>query len=123
MKIQVKRVYLPPAATDGLRVLVDRLWPRGLRKSDARIDAWPRDLAPSDPLRKWFGHEPDKWPEFRRRYFEELAGRTDALARLLALGEGRTLTLLFGAKEERYNNAVALKEFIEMRMKPQAAAH
>lgn len=115
--IKLKRAYETPARSDGLRILVDRIWPRGLRKEDAAVDLWLKDLAPSSELRKWFGHDPQKWTEFKRRYFSELRGTGD-LVRLLKYrcGEG-TVTLVFGSKEERYNNAAALKEFLEKRAK------
>jgi uncharacterized protein YeaO (DUF488 family) len=113
MKIHIKRAYDEPAADDGTRVLVDRLWPRGLAKDKARIDFWAKEVTPSDALRKWYGHDPDKWQEFRRRYFAELDGNPEAVAGLRArLGEG-AVTFVFGSKESRLNNAVALKEYLE----------
>ena len=115
MVIKVKRVYEPASTADGLRVLVDRLWPRGLSKSAARIDLWPRDLSPSDALRKWYGHDPQKWPEFKRRYRAELAGQGEALRSLAAQARRRRVTLLFGSKEPRLNNAFALKAMLEAR--------
>lgn len=112
MDIRIKRVYEAPSAEDGMRVLVDRLWPRGLAREKARIDLWLKELAPSTALRKWFNHEPDKWDEFRRRYRDELLQQPDALAQAIdALGTG-PVTLLFAAKETRFNDAVALREFI-----------
>jgi uncharacterized protein YeaO (DUF488 family) len=112
MDIRVKRVYEAPTAEDGLRILVDRLWPRGLARGKARIDLWPKELAPSPELRKWFNHEPDKWEEFRQRYLQELQRQPAALAHAIeAMGAG-PVTLLFAAKETRFNNAVALREFI-----------
>lgn len=117
MTIQLKRVYEPPSAADGLRVLVDRLWPRGLARDRARIDHWFKDLAPSDGLRRWFGHDPAKWAEFKRRYFRELAERPQAVAQLAALRR-RRVTLLFAAAESRYNNAVALKAFLARKVLP-----
>lgn len=113
MPIRAKHVYDPPAADDGYRVLVDRLWPRGVRKAEAAVDAWLKELAPSTPLRHWFGHDPDKWPEFKRRYFKELETRHAALADLGARARHDRVTLLFAARESRYNNAVALKEYLE----------
>jgi len=112
-KLQVKRVYDPPARSDGRRVLVDRVWPRGLTKEAAKLDAWVKDVAPSAELRKWFGHEPSKWDPFKRRYFRELASREAALTELLGAPSDRTLTLLFGAKDSTHNNAVALKEYLD----------
>lgn len=112
-KLQVKRVYDPPARSDGRRVLVDRVWPRGLTKAAAKLDAWVKDVAPSAELRNWFGHEPSKWDSFKRRYFRELASREAALTELLGAPSDRTLTLLFGAKDSTHNNAVALKEYLD----------
>ncbi|HWO57552.1 MAG TPA: DUF488 family protein [bacterium] len=113
MAISVKRVYDPPVAGDGLRVLVDRLWPRGLSKAAARIDLWVRDLSPSHELRQWYAHDPEKWTEFKRRYFTELAEHAEALAELAATARRRQVTLLFGSRELRRNNACALKEALQ----------
>ena len=113
MKLRTKRVYDPPAAADGRRILVDRLWARGLSKSKAKIDFWAKAIAPSTALRKWYGHDPDKWQEFRRRYFAELNRNPEGVAELRAhLGKG-TVTLLFSSKETRLNNAGALREYLE----------
>lgn len=120
MTIRVKRVYEPPSADDGLRVLVDRLWPRGLSRDKARVDYWPRDIAPSDGLRRWFGHDAVKWPEFKKRYFRELAAKPETVEELASLARRRRVTLLFGAAETRYNNAVALKEFLAGKSPPRA---
>ena len=114
-KLQVRRVYEPPARSDGWRVLVDRIWPRGLSKEDATLDLWIKDVAPSAELRQWFGHQPSKWAAFKRRYFRELDQHTEALDQLLNACPKRTLTLLFAAKDSAYNNAVALKEYLEAR--------
>ena len=107
--ISIKRAYEPPAATDGRRVLVDRLWPRGVSKAEARLAAWMKDVAPSDALRRWFGHQPERWEEFRRRYREELTGNpaVDVLRKLAAEGP---LTLVYGARDEAHNDAVVLAE-------------
>lgn len=113
MNVLVKRVYEKSAATDGVRVLVDRVWPRGLSKSGADIDIWLRDIAPTARLRQWFGHDPDKWPEFKRRYARELMRKTDLIEELLGRAKRKRITLLFSARERRFNNAVALKEFLE----------
>ncbi len=111
--IKLKRAYLAPTKTDGCRVLVDRLWPRGLSKQKAAVDHWLRDIAPSTALRKWYGHEPVRWPGFRRRYAVELKRQKDALAALRALlKEHSVVTLLFSSKEEKLNNAVALKAYL-----------
>jgi len=113
MTIRIKRVYDPRDAGDGRRVLVDRLWPRGLSKEDAKIYYWAREIAPSDALRQWYGHDPDKWPEFKSRYFAELDANPDGFAELLRqMGEG-TVTFLFSSKEPQLNNAFALKEYVE----------
>lgn len=114
MKLSVKRVYEAPSSGDGFRVLVDRLWPRGLSKAKARIDLWLKDIAPSNELRKWFNHEADKWPEFQRRYREELALHPGAIEEFRAAAKGRSaVTLLYGAKDEEHNQAVALRLFLE----------
>ncbi len=110
--IKVKRVYEPPSEDDGLRVLVDRLWPRGLRREEAKVDLWLRDAAPSDELRRWFGHDPSKWDEFKARYFEELRGNRAVDKLLEVLRSGKTVTLLYAARSP-YNNAVALKEYLK----------
>ncbi|WP_066729743.1 DUF488 domain-containing protein [Desulfuromonas sp. DDH964] len=113
MEIAVKRAYEEPSAKDGRRILVDRIWPRGRSKEVMQLDAWLKEVAPSDELRKWFGHEPEKWPEFKRRYFAELDDHPEAVAELRGLlGRGR-VTLVFGARDEAHNNAVALKEYLE----------
>lgn len=115
MPIAVKRVYEPPSPNDGLRVLVDRLWPRGLTKSVARIDLWARELAPSNELRQWYAHDAKKWPEFKRRFFAELKTRVDALQPLALQARKQKITLLFASREPRFNNAFALKQFLEAR--------
>src|SRR5512138_3346074 len=112
MKLAIKRVYEPPAAGDGHRILVDRLWPRGLSKEKAHVDLWLKEVAPSAELRKWFGHEPEKWDEFRQRYRQELRQQPEALQRLADAARAGTVTLLFGAREPRFNDAVALMEFL-----------
>ena len=110
--ISVKRVYEPSAPSDGVRFLVERLWPRGMRKKSLRMDAWLKDLAPSDALRRWFGHDPAKWTEFRHRYFVELKRHRDALQPIVNAGNCGNVTLLFSAHDTEHNNAVALKEHI-----------
>lgn len=108
-EIQVKRAYDPPAASDGMRVLVDRLWPRGLKREDAKIDLWLKDVAPSADLRRWFGHDPARWPGFQERYRAELAGNA-ALDELRAtVKHHKRVTLLFAAKDTEHNNAVVLR--------------
>ena len=112
----IKRVYDPPQAGDGCRVLIDRLWPRGLKKEAAHADHWLQDLAPSDDLRKWFGHDPEKWDEFVRRYSAELDANREALQPLYALlQKEKKVTLLFSAKDEQHNNAVALAAYLRGR--------
>lgn len=111
-EIKIKRVYGPPEAGDGARILVDRLWPRGLSKDKAALDLWLKDIAPSDKLRKWFGHAPAKWREFERRYFKELAAKADAISNLRNRVRREPVTLLFAAKDEERNNAIALRNFL-----------
>jgi uncharacterized protein YeaO (DUF488 family) len=111
--IRLKRVYEPPSAEDGTRVLVDRLWPRGLNREKARVDVWARELAPSAELRRWFAHDPERFPEFRRRYRAELRKQGDALESLAALARRRRVTLLFAAREQQRNNAAVLAELLE----------
>ncbi len=118
--IKIKRVYDPPSRNDGKRILIDRLWPRGLKKEEARIDEWMKDIAPSSDLRKWFGHDPAKWPEFKKRFYAELELKKDVVGELIAMTRKGTATLLYGSKEERFNNAVALKEYIDARTKASA---
>ena len=113
MNIQLKRVYQAASQGDGYRLLVDRIWPRGLGKEEARIDDWMKEIAPSTALRKWFGHEPAKWAEFRRRYFAELSHRPELVNMLLDIARSRPLTLVYSAKDEQHNNAVALREYLE----------
>lgn len=112
-QFRLKRIYDPVSPDDGRRVLVERLWPRGLRKADAALDEWLRDIAPSSDLRRWYGHDPAKWPEFRRRYREELAIQTDLLAKLQAHAETGPVTLLFAARDRDRNSAVVLKEMLD----------
>lgn len=113
MKLQIKRVYDEPSKQDGTRVLVDRVWPRGLSKEKAKVGLWLKDVAPSTELRKWFGHDPDKWEAFRERYFRELDTNPEAVDRLLAEAGCGTVTLVYSAKDEKHNNAVALKAYLE----------
>lgn len=117
MGIAIKRVYEEPAASDGKRVLVDRLWPRGVSKDQAALDDWCKDVAPSDELRKWFGHDPEKWPEFRKRFRAELDANEDGWQPLLDMArKARKLTLLYGARDEAHNNAVVLKAYLDDRL-------
>lgn len=117
MSFRLKRVYDNPAKADGRRVLVDRVWPRGLTKEEAQIDDWLKEIAPSTRLRKWFGHDPARWTEFKKRYAAELKDRREPVEQLAQQAKKRTITLLFGAKDVGHNNAVALKEYIERGMK------
>lgn len=110
--IAVKRVYEPPAKADGQRVLVDRIWPRGVSKKDAELTLWLKEIAPSDELRKWFGHEPERWPEFQTRYSAELDGNGEAVDELRGLLREGKVTLLYGAHDEAHNNAVALAAYL-----------
>jgi uncharacterized protein YeaO (DUF488 family) len=116
MAIDVKRAYEPAATSDGCRILVDRIWPRGITKDDLQVDAWLKDLAPSTGLRKWFGHNPKKWDEFRRRYAKELEQRPGALEELITRAAAGHVTLVFAAKDSQHNNAVALKQQLELRL-------
>ena len=116
MSIDLKRAYDPPERSDGYRVLVDRIWPRGFTKDHLKVDAWLKDLAPSTELRKWFGHDPKKWDEFRKRYARELAPQSAALEQLVERARAGRVTLVFGAKDTEHNNAVALKEHLERRL-------
>lgn len=109
MAIKRKRAYDPPAPDDGFRILIDRLWPRGVRREDARVHAWRRELAPSTELRKWFGHDPARWAEFQRRYAAELKSHEDLLRELAARAKKGPVTLVFGAKDTEHNNAVVLE--------------
>ena len=111
--IKLKRIYQTPQREDGLRILVDRLWPRGISKEKSCVDLWLKGIAPSDSLRKWFSHDPEKWLEFRRRYFEELKGKRAALPTLRLLKrKGKPITLLYAAKDPAHNNAVVLREVL-----------
>lgn len=114
--IRLQRVYdeLEP---DGPRFLVQRLWPRGIKKESLKLDRWVKEVAPSDALRRWFSHDPDRWQEFRRRYFEELDDNPDVWEPLLEAAAQGNITLLFSARDTEHNNAVALKEFLEARLK------
>jgi uncharacterized protein YeaO (DUF488 family) len=115
MKLQIKRVYDEPSEADGTRILIDRLWPRGVSKAKAKVDLWLKAIAPSTPLRQWFGHDPGKWEEFKKRYEDELNHNSEAVAQLRAhLAQG-TVTLVYGAKDQEYNDAVVLQEYLRQR--------
>lgn len=111
-QIRLKRVYEPRERSDGYRVLVDRVWPRGVSKERAAVDQWAKELAPSTALRKWFGHDPARWREFRTRYARELRASADALAALRARCKRQRVTLVYSAKDERHNQAVALRDLL-----------
>ena len=118
--IRIERVYDNPKEVDSFRILVDRLWPRGLSKDKAKIDLWEKDIAPSNTLRKWFGHDEKKWDEFKRKYFKELDKKnySDTVDRIIKMVKVQhSITLLYGAHEERFNNAAALKEYLEQKTK------
>jgi uncharacterized protein YeaO (DUF488 family) len=112
ISISTKRVYESPSADDGYRVLIDRLWPRGLSRSDARVDAWARALAPSDELRRWFAHQPERFDEFRRRYTDELREHADELAELRRRARGGKVTLVYAARDTQHSNAAVLAAII-----------
>ena len=109
---RLKRAYEKPAAADGVRVLVDRLWPRGLTKHKADLDLWLRDIAPSPRLRKWFGHDPTRWQTFQRRYWAELKDRRDLVSDLRKKARSGTVTLVYAARDEDHNHALALKRYL-----------
>jgi uncharacterized protein YeaO (DUF488 family) len=112
MAVRLKRAYEPPEPSDGYRVLIDRLWPRGVKKEEARLDEWARELAPSSELRRWFGHDPAKFDEFRRRYREELAAQEKKLTELRRLARKETVTLVYSARDTEHNDAVVLAELL-----------
>jgi uncharacterized protein YeaO (DUF488 family) len=112
MDVRLKRAYERPAASDGYRVLIDRLWPRGVKGADSRLDEWARELAPSSELRRWFGHDPERFEEFRRRYTAELAGQQEKLRELRRRARRSTLTLVYGARDTEHNDAVVLAEIL-----------
>jgi uncharacterized protein YeaO (DUF488 family) len=124
--VKLKRAYDTAARSDGHRILVDRLWPRGISREELRIADWIKEVSPSAELRAWFGHEPARWAEFKRRYFRELDRRVELLAPLVEKSHAGSVTLVFGAKDAEHNNAVALKEYLERRaprMKPAPKAN
>ncbi len=112
-EVRIKRVYESPSSGDGTRILVERLWPRGVAKARAAVDLWLKEIAPTSELRKWFAHDTEKWPEFRKRYQKELAGNTEALDRLReAISQGE-VTLIYAAHDEAHNSAVVLRDYLE----------
>jgi uncharacterized protein YeaO (DUF488 family) len=123
--IQLKRVYEEPEAHDGVRFLIERLWPRGIRNADLVMNGWEKEAGPSDELRKWFSHDPEKWTEFQHRYFAELDTRPEAWTRILEAAQRGTVTLLYSSHDTEHNNAVALKRYLEAKathMSKRAAA-
>ena len=120
--IQIKRAYERASQDDGERILVERLWPRGVKKEELRLDQWIKDIAPSTALRQWFQHDPAKWNEFRRRYFKELEHHADAWRPLLALARRGRVSLIYSAHDTEHNNAVALEEFLRARMRSRRTA-
>jgi uncharacterized protein YeaO (DUF488 family) len=113
MVIKVKRIYEQPTENDGFRILVDRLWPRGISKDKANVDLWLKDIAPSTELRKWFAHKEERWDEFKKRYFGELENKNELLYTILEKAGKGSVTLLYSAKNDTFNNAVAIVEYIE----------
>ena len=111
-RLRLKRAYEPVAPDDGVRILIDRLWPRGVSKAKAALDDWMKDIAPSTELRRWFGHDPERWPEFQRRYRAELRQHTQELDRIRALAKTQTVTLVYSAHDEEHNDAIVLKEVL-----------
>jgi uncharacterized protein YeaO (DUF488 family) len=114
--IRTKRVYEAPDGSDGTRILVDRFWPRGLKRAEMRVDEWPKDVAPSDALRRWFGHDPGRWPEFVRRYSAELDAKPESWRPILERARDGMVTLLFAARDVDHNNAVALGRYLDARL-------
>jgi uncharacterized protein YeaO (DUF488 family) len=121
-RVKLKRAYEPAGPSDGTRILIDRLWPRGVSKEDAAIDHWLKELAPSTALRQWFGHKPERWEEFRKRYRAEIAGHPEALSELRRLARKGPITLVFAAHDELHNDAVVLHELLRAK-RPSARKH
>ena len=119
MILKIKRIYEQPSSSDGFRVLVDRLWPRGIKKEKANIDLWLKDIAPSNELRKWFGHKPEKWEQFKKKFFLELESNPLAGDELNKIAGREVVTFVYSAKEEKFNNASALKEYVENYISPE----
>ena len=120
--LKLKRAYDPATATDGTRILVERLWPRGLSKAKVHVDAWLKDVAPSTNLRKWFGHDPQKWLQFRQRYFRELDARPDAWEPILSKARRGRVTLIYSSHDPLHNNAVALQEYLQAQARQPTAS-
>ncbi len=120
--IQIKRAYEPASKDDGQRILVERLWPRGVKKEALRLDQWIKEVAPSTALRQWFQHDPAKWSEFRRRYFHELEKRANVWQPVLALARRGRVTLVYSAHDTEHNNAIALEEFLRAKMRSKTSS-
>jgi uncharacterized protein YeaO (DUF488 family) len=120
--LKLKRAYDAVSPTDGTRFLVERLWPRGVSKATLHLDEWRKDVGPSTELRKWFGHDPEKWPEFRRRYFRELDSQPEAWRPIVSAARRGTVTLVYSSHDEAHNNAVALKEYLQAKGRRRAAS-
>jgi uncharacterized protein YeaO (DUF488 family) len=120
--IKLKRAYDPVSPADGVRILVERLWPRGLSKDTLKLDDWIREVGPTTELRKWFGHDPAKWRQFRTRYFRELDSRPESWRPIATLARRRTVTLVYSSHDEEHNNAVALREYLQRKARRSAAA-
>lgn len=120
--LELKRAYDPVSKDDGMRILVERLWPRGLSKSKLHLDAWLKDVGPTTSLRRWFSHDPDKWLQFRARYFRELDSRPESWRPILSAARGRTVTLVYSSHDREHNNAVALKEFLQAKVRKRRAS-
>ena len=116
-RVSIKRIYEDKNSSDGYRVLIDKLWPRGISKSKAALDDWLKDLSPSDELREWFNHDPKRWAEFKKKYTQELKSKKEILSDLLIHLNSQNITLLFGAKDEQHNNAVVLKDYLNKLIK------
>ena len=121
--IKVERIYNNPKGNSTFRILVDRLWPRGLSKDKVKVDLWQKDIAPSNSLRRWFSHDERKWNEFKDRYFKELEKNAEFVNTIIDRAKKEPITLLYGAKEEKFNNAMALKEYLEDKIKEQVIFH
>lgn len=122
--LKLKRAYDPASKTDGTRLLVERLWPRGLSKAKLRVDAWLKDVGPSTELRKWFSHDPEKWSRFRTRYFRELDSQPNAWRPIVSAARRRRVTLVYSSHDEQHNNAVALKDYLRAKLRrPAGSGH
>lgn len=127
--LKLKRAYEPVSKNDGMRLLVERLWPRGVSKTKLHLDAWMKDVGPTTELRRWFSHDPDKWSRFRARYFRELDSRPESWRPILSAARGHAVTLIYSSHDEEHNNAVALKEYLQAKQRrrrpprPSVASH